>query len=111
MFVNVNNGERPDFGETAKTTTRRVLQRYFDYVDILYLQYLPITKLFKLHIFRIIHQKCYIHIQITRRIRSIVDKSLVHCHRGCEFEPRHSTMLFYFFLIYFFINYLLSRGI
>ena len=38
MYVNVNNGERPDFGETAKTTTRRVLQRYFDYVDILYMQ-------------------------------------------------------------------------
>ena len=44
MYVNVNNGERPDFGVTAKTTTRRVMQRYFDYVDILYLQwYLPIT--------------------------------------------------------------------
>ena len=42
-----------------------------------------------------------------RRIRSIVDKSLVHCHRGCEFEPRHSTMLFFFI---FFIDYLLSRG-
>ena len=38
MYVNVNNGESPDFGETAKKTTRRVLQRYFDYVDILYLQ-------------------------------------------------------------------------
>ena len=38
MYVNENNGERPDFGETAKTTPRRVLQRYFDYVDILYLQ-------------------------------------------------------------------------
>ena len=37
MYVDVNNAERPDFGETAKTTTRRVLQRYFDYVDILYL--------------------------------------------------------------------------
>ena len=33
--------------------------------------------------------------QISRRIRSIVDKSLVHCHRGCEFEPRHSNILFY----------------
>ena len=44
MYVNVNNGERPDFGETAKTTTSRVLQRYFDYVEILFLQYnLPIT--------------------------------------------------------------------
>ena len=38
MYVNVNNGERLDLGETAKTTTRRVMQRYFDYVDILYLQ-------------------------------------------------------------------------
>ena len=38
MYVNVNNGVRPDFGETAKTTTRRVLERYFDYVDNLYLQ-------------------------------------------------------------------------
>ena len=38
MYVNVNNGERPDFGETAKTTTRRLLQRYFGSVDILYLQ-------------------------------------------------------------------------
>ena len=38
MYVNVNNGERPEFGETAKTTTSRVLQRYFDYVDILFLQ-------------------------------------------------------------------------
>ena len=38
------------------------------------------------------------HIQITRRIRSIEDKSLVHCHRGCEFEPRHSTMLFFLFI-------------
>ena len=37
MYVNVNNGERPDFGETAKTTTCRVLEGYFDYVDILYL--------------------------------------------------------------------------
>ena len=38
MYVKVNNGERPDFGEIAKTTTRRVQQRYFDYVNILYLQ-------------------------------------------------------------------------
>ena len=50
MYVNVNNSERPDFGETAKTTTRRVLQGYFDYVDILYMQYL-ITKLFLTHYF------------------------------------------------------------
>ena len=35
------------------------------------------------------------HIQITRRIRRIVDKSLVHCHGGCEFEPRHSTKVFF----------------
>ena len=47
MFVNVNNGERPDFGKTAKTTTRRVMQRYFDYVDILYSQYyLPFNCIF-----------------------------------------------------------------
>ena len=38
MYVNVNNGERPDFCETAKTMARRVPQRYFDYVDNLYLQ-------------------------------------------------------------------------
>ena len=38
MYVNVNNGERPGIGGTANTTARRVLQRYFDYVDILYLQ-------------------------------------------------------------------------
>ena len=38
MYVNVNKSERPDFSETAKITTRSVLQRYFDYVDILYLQ-------------------------------------------------------------------------
>ena len=31
-----------------------------------------------------------------------MDKSLVHCHRGCEFEPRHSTILF--FLILFFLS-------
>ena len=37
----------------------------------------------------------------TRRIRSIVDKSLVHCHIGCEFEPRHSTMLFFFYFIFY----------
>ena len=28
------------------------------------------------------------HIQNTRRIRSIVDKSFVHCHSVCEFKPR-----------------------
>ena len=33
MYVYVNNGERPYFGETAKTTARRVMQRYFDYVE------------------------------------------------------------------------------
>ena len=70
MYVNVNNDERPDFGETAKTTSRRLLQHYFAII-------------FTNNIL-----KCNMHIQITRRIRSIV---------GCEFEPRHSTMLFYFF--------------
>ena len=38
MYDSVNNGEHPNFGETAKATTREVLQRYFDYVAILYLQ-------------------------------------------------------------------------
>ena len=33
------------------------------------------------------------HLPITSRIRSIVDKSLVHCLRGCEFEPRRRTFL------------------
>ena len=57
MYVNVNNGERPDFGETAKTKTRTVMQRYFDYVDILYLQYfLPIT-----HLFNSIFLEYYMH--------------------------------------------------
>ena len=55
MYVNVNNGERPDFGETAKTTSRRLLQRYFAII---------FTNNIK---------KCYMHIQITRRIRSILD--------------------------------------
>ena len=32
------------------------------------------------------------HTPITRRIRSIVDESLVHCHRGCEFDPRHRAL-------------------
>ena len=32
------------------------------------------------------------HIPITRTIRSIVDESLVHCQRGCEFEHRHRTL-------------------
>ena len=96
MYVNVNNGERPDFGETAKTTTRRVLQRNFDYVDILYLH----NKVNSTPYFKIIHALCYMHIQITR-IRSIVDKSLVHCHRGCEFEPRHSTILFSFLFFFY----------
>ena len=42
-----------------------------------------------------ITSKCYIHIRI------IVDKSLVHWHRGCEFEPRHSRMLFFFILFFY----------
>ena len=44
----------------------------------------------------LLHLKCYMHIPITIRIRSIVDESLVHCYRGCEFEPRHFTFLFIF---------------
>ena len=51
------------------------------------------------------------HKQVTSRIRSIVDGSLVHCHRGSEFESRHRTLcfLFIFFdfiflLIYLFID-------
>ena len=50
-----------------------------------------------------ITSKCYMHIPITRRIRSIVDESLVHCHRGCEFESRHFTLFFVFFMFYQFI--------
>ena len=47
----------------------------------------------------------YMHISITSRIRSIVDEVLVHCHRGCEFEPCHlAFFIFYFYLfIYLFI--------
>ena len=45
------------------------------------------------------------HIPITRRIRSIVDESLVHCHRGCQFEPHHHTLFFVcIFRFYTFIN-------
>ena len=45
------------------------------------------------------------HIPITRRIRSIVNASLVHCHGGCEFEPRDRTLFFVcFFRFYIFIN-------
>ena len=33
MYVNVNNGERLDFGETAKTTTRR---RFLGAISFLY---------------------------------------------------------------------------
>ena len=33
MYVNVNNGERPDFGETAKTTTSR---RFLGAISLLY---------------------------------------------------------------------------
>ena len=41
------------------------------------------------------------HMPITRRIRSIVDESLVHCHRGCAFEP---CVLCVFLRFYIFIN-------
>ena len=39
------------------------------------------------------------------RIRSIVDESLVHRHRGCEFEPRHPSLflyLYFFSILYFY---------
>ena len=39
------------------------------------------------------------HIGITRRIRSIVDETLVRCHGGCEFEPRHCTLYFRFYIL------------
>ena len=42
------------------------------------------------------------HIPIRRRFRSIVDESPVHCHRGCEFEPRHLPS-FFDFIFYQFI--------
>ena len=41
------------------------------------------------------------HIPITRRIRRVVDESLVHCHRGCELEPCQHTF-FVFSIIYFY---------
>ena len=50
------------------------------------------------------------YIPITRRIRSIVDGSLVLCHGGCEFESRHRTVLFFcvcFFFIFFYFIFLL----
>ena len=40
-----------------------------------------------------ITSKCYIQLPITSRIRSIV-----HCHRGCEFEPRRRTFLWILYL-------------
>ena len=46
-----------------------------------------------------ITSKCYMHLPITSRIRSIVDKSLVHCHRGCEFESRRRTFLMDFIVL------------
>ena len=55
------------------------------------------------------------HIPITRRIRSIVNKSLVRCHWGCEVEPRHPTLFFhsilYFYqFIYLFIDIIHSHS-
>ena len=45
------------------------------------------------------------HIPITRRIRSIVDESLVYCHRGCEFDTCYRTLFFLcYFPFYIFIN-------
>ena len=57
----------------------------------------------------------YVHKQITSRIRSIVDGSLVHCYGRSEFESRHRTLFlccfvfviffdFIFLLIYLFID-------
>ena len=54
-----------------------------------------IAKLFSLSIYA----------QSPRRIRSIVDELFVHCHRGCEFEPRHRTLFFcmcVFTILYFY---------
>ena len=44
------------------------------------------------------------HIPITRKIRSIVDEALVHCHRGLEFELRHFNLFFFVFFFLCFIN-------
>ena len=41
--------------------------------------------------------KYYMHIPITRRIRSVVDESLVHC----QFEFRHRTLFFFVFFFDF----------
>ena len=35
-----------------------------------------------------------------------MDGSLVHCHRGFEFESRHHTLFFFVFRSDIFINYL-----
>ena len=41
----------------------------------------------------------------TRRIRSRVDASLVHCHGGCEFESCHLFFVFVFvFRFYILMN-------
>ena len=36
--------------------------------------------------------------------KSQVDESLVHCHGGCQFEPRHRTVSFYILFIFLFID-------
>ena len=40
-----------------------------------------------------------------KRFRSILVESLVHCHGGCEFEPRHRTLLFYSILYFYQFRY------
>ena len=51
------------------------------------------------------------HNPITRRMRSIVDRSFANCHGGCEFEPHHCTFLCFFFRFYIFlINLFIYRN-
>ena len=51
------------------------------------------------------HFKYYVHNPIRRRIRSVVDRSFVHCHGGSEFDPHHCTFLC-FFILYFIILFI-----
>ena len=80
MYVNVNNCERPDFGETAKTTSRRLLQRYFAII---------FTNNIK---------KFNMHIQITRRVRSIVDTVIEVASSNPVTVPCYFIFLTLFFL-------------
>ena len=42
-------------------------------------------------------------------LSTIVDESLVHCHGGYEFEPRHSTSFLVYTLIYIYLFKLSSK--